>query len=236
MVLLMGFFGQMSGNGLGYFSLSIYQALGFDKQMQFNMNLIGTCISAVVAWFAVSLEDRMPRRKVLVWGTLGCSLMLAANAILSAKWASYGDGPKNLAVGRLGVTFYLLFGCVYAFTYTPLQSLYPAECLETTIRAKGVAMKIFIISCTSFINLFCTPIAYGRIGWKYVLVFVGWDAFEAVIWYFFGVETQGRTLEELDEIFSSPDPVKASKMKKQVVVDQEGTVVVVSEKAGSDFA
>ncbi|EJD05087.1 general substrate transporter [Fomitiporia mediterranea MF3/22] len=227
MVFLMGFFGQMSGNGLGYFNLSIYQALGFDKQMQFNMNLIGTCCNALVAWVAVSLEDRMPRRKVLVWGTLGCSLMLAANAGFSAAWANYEEGHQNLDVGRAGAAFFFLFGVVYAFTYTPLQSLYPAECLENTTRAKGVSVKIFIISCTSFINLFCTPIAYGRIGWKYILVFVFWDAFETVIWYFFCVETVGFTLEELDEIFSAPNPIKASTQKKKIVVKKTGDVFVV---------
>ena len=77
-------------------------------------------------------------------------------------------------------------------------------------------MKIFVISCTSFINLFCTPIAYGAIGWKYILVFVFWDAFEAVIWYFFCVETVGYTLEELQEIFEAPNPPKASVRMKKV--------------------
>ncbi|TFY77891.1 hypothetical protein EWM64_g6124 [Hericium alpestre] len=248
MVFLMGFFGQMSGNGLGYFNLSIYQSLGFDTKMQFNMNLISelpsispqnkslttnadSCCAAVIAWFAVSLEDRMPRRKVLVIGTFLCSVTLALNAGLSAKWATYGDGPKNLAVGSGGVAFFFLFNAVYAFTYTPLQSLYPAECLETTTRAKGVSAKIFIIACTSFINLFCTPIAYGRIGWKYILVYVAWDAFETIIWYFFCVETQGWTLEELDEIFSSPNPVKASMRKRKVVITETGVVEPVAGKA-----
>ncbi|ETW76486.1 sugar transporter [Heterobasidion irregulare TC 32-1] len=266
MVFLMGFFGQMSGNGLGYFNLSIYESLGFGKQMQFNMNLISTCANALVAWIAVSLEDRMPRRKVLVAGTFACAVMLALNAAFSARWAAYTAGEQNLAIGDAGIAFYFLFGVVYAFTYTPLQSLYPAECLETTTRAKGVSFKIFIIGCTSFINLFCTPIAYGRIGWKYMLVFVGWDTFETAVWYFFCVETQVRApsrlltlmsdspvhdrdarwryavdsplarargtltdvplsfapslavrrgAQELDAIFSAPDPVGASKRKRR---------------------
>ena len=85
--------------------------------MQFNMNLIGTCISAAVAWFAVSLEDRMPRRKVLVVGTLLCSVLLAANAAFSAAWASQMDGASpNLNIGRTGAAFYFLFGVAYAFT------------------------------------------------------------------------------------------------------------------------
>lgn len=97
--------------------LSIYKALGFDTQMQFNMNLIGSCINAAVAWYAVSLEDRMPRRKVLVIGTLLCSVLLAANAAFSAAWASeITSSTQNLNIGRAGAAFFFLFGVAYAFT------------------------------------------------------------------------------------------------------------------------
>jgi Sugar (and other) transporter len=40
--------------------------------------------------------------------------------------------------------------------------------------------------------------------------FVFWDVFEAVFIYFFFVETKGRTLEELDEVFEAKNPRKAS--------------------------
>ncbi|KAG9049033.1 hypothetical protein FS837_011412 [Tulasnella sp. UAMH 9824] len=231
MVFLMGLFGQMSGNGLGYFNVDIYKSLGYNTHMQFILNLVNSLVQAVTAWVAVSLTDRMPRRKVLVTGTALCCLMLAANAGFSAKWATYGATNKNLNVGRAGAASFFLFNSAYAFTYTPLQSLYPAECLENTARAKGVAMKIFVISCTSFINLLCTPIALQNIQWRFILVFVGWDAFETIIWYFFAVETQGRTLEELDVIFSSPNPVAASKQKSLAIVDEEhGVVRVVAAK------
>ena len=96
--------------------------------MQFNMNLIGTCINAAVAWFAVSLEDRMPRRKVLVVGTLLCSVLLAANAAFSAVWASeMGGASPNLNLGRAGAAFYFLFGVAYAFTvsHKTHQMTYP---------------------------------------------------------------------------------------------------------------
>ncbi|KZV88935.1 general substrate transporter [Exidia glandulosa HHB12029] len=226
MVFIMGLFGQMSGNGLGYFNVDIYSSLGFDEFMKFAMNLISTCLSALVAWIAVSLSDRMPRRKVLIIGTAVCSVMLACNAGLSAKWAAYGDGPKDLRVGQLAAAFFFLFNIAYGFTYTPLQSLYPAECLETTTRAKGISIKILVISATSFINLLCIPIALANIKWKLMIVFVVWDAFETVIWYFFGVETLGRTLEELQEIFDSPNPVKASLEKKKIAITNNEVLVV----------
>ncbi|EJD50867.1 putative MFS lactose permease [Auricularia subglabra TFB-10046 SS5] len=232
MVFLMGLFGQMSGNGLGYFNVDIYSSLGFDEQMKFSMNLINTCISALAAWIAVSLSDRMPRRKVLIIGTACCAILLGCNAGLSAKWATYGDGPKNLKIGQLAAAFFFMFNVTYGFTvrscfYTPLQSLYPAECLETTTRAKGVSLKILVISATSFINLLCIPIALGRIKWKLMLVFVFWDAFEAIVWYFCCVETLGRTLEELQDIFNAPNPVRASKEKKKIAITDANEVLVV---------
>ena len=91
--------------------------------MQFNMNLIGTCCNALVAWTAVTLEDRMPRRRVLVWGTLLCSLMLAANAGFSAAWATYQPDHENLNVGRAGAAFF----CKY--TQLPHLSICIAYCL-----------------------------------------------------------------------------------------------------------
>jgi hypothetical protein len=58
--------------------------------------------------------------------------------------------------------------------------------------------------------------------WFYVF-FVFWDLFEFVFIYFFFVETKGRTLEELDEIFEAKDPRKASTqratLKKQTIVN-----------------
>ena len=42
--------------------------------------------------------------------------MLAANAALSARWASFSEGEEDLAIGRTAAAFFFLFGIVYAFT------------------------------------------------------------------------------------------------------------------------
>ena len=40
--------------------------------------------------------------------------------------------------------------------------------------------------------------------------------------YFFIVETKQRSLEELEDIFNDPKPVKKSLEKRQVVIAEEG--------------
>lgn len=45
------------------------------------------------------------------------------------------------------------------------------------------------------------------------------------------VESQGRTLEELEYLYQQPNPVKASKRRDKVVVQQDGHV---TEKISED--
>lgn len=67
-----------------------------------------------------------------------------------------------------------------------------------------------------------------QIGYWFYVFFVFWDCFEFTFMYFFFVETKGLTLEEMDEIFESKNPRKASIQKKKVkvrtVLGQDGKV------------
>jgi hypothetical protein len=90
----------------------------------------------------------------------------------------------------------------------------------------GMAMYGVIVNVMSFINLFAGPVALQNIGYKYVFVslsalvlgkhteehdikiFVGWDCVEAFLWWLLAVETVGRSLEELEDVFNLPYPAK----------------------------
>ena len=52
---------------------------------------------------------------------------------------------------------------------------------------------------------------------------------EIITIYFFFVETGGKTLEELREIFEAPNPVKASIQKVKVDIDESGRIVAVED-------
>ena len=75
------------------------------------------------------------------------------------------------------------------------------------------------------------PIALKNIGYWFYVFFVFWDLFQFVIMYLFFVETKGRTLEELQEVFEARNPVKASTAKTRVrtarMQDEEGNEKVV---------
>jgi Sugar (and other) transporter len=69
----------------------------------------------------------------------------------------------------------------------------------------------------------------NHLGWKTYIIFPPWIFFEAMVMFFFWPETKGRTLEELDEIFSAKNPVKESLRLKKVVVASTGEYVVKGE-------
>lgn len=108
---------------------------------------------------------------------------MAINAAISLPIAQ--TGTISPTKGRAALAFYYLFNVVFSFTYTPLQGVVPAEALETTTRAKGLALSGFMVSSISFISQFASPIGLGNISTNYFWIFVGWDLLESVFWYFF---------------------------------------------------
>jgi len=228
-VLMISIFGQFSGNGLGYFNTVIYAQLGVTSvSRQLGYNLANSVVSAFSAVCGAFLTDKMPRRPVLVAGTFICAVLLAINAGLSALLANeQAANDIKVSVSQGALAAYFLFNCMFSFTYTPLQAAVPTEALETTQRAKGLALSGIIVNAVGFINTFAGPIALQNIGYKYIYIFVGWDCVEALMWYFFGVESQGRTLEELEWVYDQKYPVKASLKVDKIVIQPDG---YISEK------
>jgi sugar porter (SP) family MFS transporter len=190
--IMMGIFGQFSGNGLGYYNPAIFNLLGVTSPFQqLGYNVVNSVISAVGALTAMSLTDRMPRRKVLVWGTLASAAMLCINASLQTSISHHEiivNGTTvitNISMAKAALAFYFFFNIIYSFAYTPLQGVLPAEALDTRLRAKGLAMYGLVVNIFGFINLYATPIALNNIQYKFIWIFVGWDCLEALLWYIF---------------------------------------------------
>lgn len=142
--------------------------------------------------------------------------LLTIVAVLSSQ---YGH-PENTNVhgAHASIVFIFFFGICYSFVYTPLQALYCAEVMNQQMRAKGMGIHILISNLTGFINTFANSVGLGRLGWRYYFVFVAWNLCASMLWYLFCVETRGRTLEELEEVFNKPWPAMSSREKSKVQV------------------
>jgi hypothetical protein len=74
------------------------------------------------------------------------------------------------------------------------------------------------LNIISFINTYAAPVGITSSGWKFYILYLAIDALGIVTIYFTFVETKGRTLEEIDEIFADPHPVRRSLQKREVIV------------------
>ncbi|TXT07360.1 hypothetical protein VHUM_03080 [Vanrija humicola] len=215
-VIMMGIFGQFSGNGLAYYITVIFKQIGVTTvPAQLGYNILYSCMCAIGALTGALLTDTMPRRRVLVIGPAVMSALLAIfvglNSMINKQVGPDGTGHLDPPLARGALAIYILFGIFISFVYTPLQSVLPVEALSTQMRGKGLAVYTFTMMSMGLINMFAGAQGLGKIGYKYIIIFVVFDAFESVAWYFFGVESCGRTLEELDEIYHQAYPPGASK-------------------------
>lgn len=168
-----------------------------------NFNLGYSCFQFFFAVVGAHFVERIGRRKMMLCGFFGCSIvwvcMTAAAGTLASSLVSGSvkDGTAVFGKGNAGnavLAFIFIFGAVYSFNITPLQSLYPVECFSFEIRAKGMALQSFAVNAAGLMNQFAWPIALQQIAWKTYILFIVWCALQGVIAFFLFPETRKRTV------------------------------------------
>ncbi|KAK1995246.1 general substrate transporter, partial [Colletotrichum falcatum] len=223
MMIAMAFFGQWSGNNVvSYFMPEMFKQAGITSDStQLLLTAINPIFCLIAAIYGATLLDRLGRRFMMLAGLTGA---LAAYVMLTAFTAE-STRNQNLAYGVI-VSIYL-FGIVFSWGFTPLQTLYAVECMENRTRAKGSALSFLFLNIAIIINTYGISVGIEKLGYKLYIVYIGWICVEIALIYFFFVETAGKTLEELKTIFEAPNPRKESTKKTKVAVDEAGNVVNV---------
>ncbi|OAA46760.1 hexose transport-related protein [Beauveria brongniartii RCEF 3172] len=233
MMACMSVFAQLSGNSvLTYYLPSMYKLLGVKTpERKLLLTFANTIVSGAGAVAGSALNDSVGRRSKLWVG----SIVLAGLFGGVTGFSSYFEGGKtdvSSTITNGGIAFIFLFGCAYSFIYTPLTATYCAEVLSTPMRAKGMGIHVILSNCANLYNTYVTAVALEAIDFRYYFVFVGLNLTYAAVWYFLGVETRGRTLEEMDEVFNARFPPRAALQKAVMVKQSNGHLADVSAVAG----
>lgn len=154
LVLAMAFFGQWSGNGpVSYYYPTMLRGAGIENSnVRLLYNGMQNVVSFAGAVFGAVYTDKWGRRPQLLVSTailivifsIICALV-ATNLTKNAAGEVEYDPNKtprirSQAQAKAVIAFIFIFGFVYSTGYTPLQQLYPVECLRYESRAKGMAM------------------------------------------------------------------------------------------------
>jgi len=138
--------------------------------------------------------NRMHRRWVtlLTW-----PIMTIALAALMACTAVYEkSGGTNLGASYATIAMVWVFQGVSSVS-GPIFYSYPAEVLNYSTRAKGMAIWSVVNQCCGIFSSFVNSIGLNNVGYKYYGFYIALLPMQWFLMYFFMVETKGYTLEEI---------------------------------------
>ena len=184
-----------------------------------NNLLVSSSIQYVINVFmtipALLYVDRWGRRPTLLVGALCMMTWMFANGGLLKSYGHYAGpqgvnntpeaswsitGPPSKAV----IACSYLFVASYAPTWGPVSWIYPPELYPLRIRGKAVALSTSANWAFNFALGYFVPPAFVNIKWETYIVF-GVFNFAMFVHVFFAFpETAGKTLEEVESMFTDP--------------------------------
>jgi sugar porter (SP) family MFS transporter len=197
--IAVGFFNQLTGiNTVMYYSADIFRSVGFSTDSAIWQTVIIGIINLIGTIIGMSIIDKVGRRKLLLGGSLSMSLFLMLFGALTLT-GYQGFGLLILMIGfafsfciSSGVTVWVLL----------------AEIFPNTIRARACSIGSFTnwVVNAGFAFLFPVVVTIWpkNIGLGYSFIFYSVATFFAFFFYKkYLVETNGKTLEQMDTIFIS---------------------------------
>ena len=201
-IIWIGIFMQLSGNGLvSYYLSKVLNSIGYTstkEQLIINACLMifnyGVCLIQSF-WIVPYLKKRTLVIKLGVGGMLVSFIIWTALSATAQK-----QNFENKSMGKGVLAFIFIFYFFYNLGLNGMPILYVTEILPFSIRAKGLSVWTLIQTIVLIYNGFVNSIAMDALKWKYYLVYVCILAVEFCVTFTF-IETSGRTLEEVAEVF-----------------------------------
>lgn len=184
-----------------------------------NINLIASgvqyalfIIFTTVMFFYI---DKTGRRPLLVYGALamGACHFIVGGVLSSGEYVPGGvGGNPNVVIKVTGasantvIAFCYLLIIIYALTLAPVCWIYAAEVWSLETRATGMGIAALGNWLFNFALGLYIPPGFQNITWKLFIVFGCMCVLAAIQFYFTYPETCGKTLEEIEEMFSPNGP------------------------------
>ncbi|KAF4550556.1 Sugar (and other) transporter-like protein 11 [Elsinoe fawcettii] len=186
---------QWSGiNALCYYLAYILQEyLGYSQSMSLILASVAFTQYAVFSWPPYFYIDKIGRRWSVIGSSAGCAVcMLIIAGCLSVQ---------NYSTAAAAVAFMFVYLDCFTLGILPVSWSYSAEIQPLDVRNKATAVGVFSHWMSNFVVVMVTPIGLSSIGGKFFFVWGVVCALFIPLTYFFGVETSGRTLEQVDLMF-----------------------------------
>ncbi|ROV89290.1 hypothetical protein VSDG_09102 [Cytospora chrysosperma] len=245
---------QLAGaNVMVYYLNYIAEMAGLKGNVAMVTSGIQYAVFIIFTGATFFFVDKVGRRTLLIWGAIGMGIchFVVGGVMGGFKRNVPGgvDGNPNInfeVVGRnpsnTVITFSYLLIVVYAITLAPMCWIYAAEVWSLGTRATGMGLASLSNWIFNFALGMFLPPGFINIQWKIFIVFGVLCLVFAVWVYALFPETCGKTLEEIEFLFSKegPHPWNTKKGESRLTQeieevkhrkDAEAPVVVQDEKS-----
>ncbi|KFY78331.1 hypothetical protein V499_02486 [Pseudogymnoascus sp. VKM F-103] len=225
--------------GVTVYAPTIFRMAGFDarkSQWISGLNNIFYMFATLVCVFTL---DRIGRRKTLYWGSIvqGIAMLLAGGfSAIGLEAATAGNTGRASAFGAAGASMVFIFTSTFGATWLTVPWLYPAEIFPLAIRAKGNALGVVGWSIgNGWLTLLC-PVMFEAIGEKTLYIFGIANAITLPMVWALYPESNQRTLEQMDLLFSADSPWNWDAEKNFKKLMDEGGLSTAAHVPKSDSA
>jgi SP family sugar:H+ symporter-like MFS transporter len=192
-------FQQLTGaNYFFYYGTTIFRSVQINS---FITQIILNTINFLTTFFGLYMVEHYGRRKSLIAGSIWMFICFMIFASVGHFMLNLDDPALTPTPGIVLIVFACLFILGFATTWGPMIWTIQAEIFPSRYRAKGMALSTASNWIWNFNIGFFTPFITKAIDFRYGYVFAGCNILGALIVYFFVIEGQGRTIEEIDTAY-----------------------------------
>lgn len=211
---------RTGANVITYYGSTIFrQSLGFGPHQASVLAaglLTWKILAASLAYYFV---DRAGRKPLFMISGFGMGLSMICLAITVSQ-------IKHSGAGAAATFFLFMFMFFFPLGFLGANFLYGAEIAPQELRIHLSAIGTSSHWLFNFVIAEVTPIAFTNIGYKYYIVYACTGIAVVPMVYFLFPETNGRSLEEMDKVFSKPEKwwqvtSSAKRLPRSVLADIE---------------
>ncbi|KIW98367.1 uncharacterized protein Z519_00027 [Cladophialophora bantiana CBS 173.52] len=185
----------MGSSLLAYWSSVILSRVGARPSLvSLLAGILNICfaLGCVPLYFTI---ERVGRRSVLLYGACVMSVLMLIFTVLQAV-----SPTQSVQWAGIGIIFAFLF--VFGYAWQGCVWLYCSEVAPLEYRHIGGAFTGFGEWLMTFITVFAGPIGLTNVGWKFWLWVLIGNLVAVAFVFFLCPETGGKTLEQVDFLFS----------------------------------
>jgi MFS transporter, SP family, sugar:H+ symporter len=198
-------------NVIFYYSTTLWNAVGFKDS--FAISVITAIVNVVVTFVAIAFVDKVGRRPMLLAGSAGMTIALAAVAISFSQATTNADGAVSLPnpFGIIALIGANLFVVCFGATWGPLVWVLLGEMFPNRIRAKALGVAAAAQWIANFaVTLTFPPLADLSLVFTYGL-YTAFALISLLFVLFLVPETKGVRLEDMGGLAFGPKARKAAK-------------------------